>query len=103
MKRTNHQLTELTPIILGSDVAGKVNVENMEGDSVRFAVKQAEGGSAPHLFLVNAATTPARIRLRVTGAKSLRDLDTGQPTTLKDGGAELALAPLEVRLFVLRS
>jgi hypothetical protein len=99
MKRTNRQLTELTSVILGTDVAGKVNVENIEGDGVRFAVKQAEGGSVPHLFLVNAATTPARVRLRVTGAKSLRDLDSGQTTALKDGGTELAFEPLQVRLY----
>lgn len=102
MKRTNRQLTELTPVILGPDVPGKVDVQNVEGDGVRFAVKQAEGGGSPHLFLVNAATTPARVKLRVMGTKSLRDLDSGKSVALKDGEAEVAFAPLEVRLFALR-
>src|SRR3712207_6914426 len=47
---------------------------------VQFLVRQAEGDSTPHLFLVNTGTTPARIRLRVTGTPSLRDLDSGQET-----------------------
>src|SRR5205085_4891358 len=97
MKRTNRQLTELAPVILGSDVSGKVTVESAEGGPVPFAVKKADGGSSTYLFLVNAATQPARVRVLAAGTKALRDLDTGRPTPLDKGEAELSFEPLQVR------
>jgi predicted amidohydrolase len=63
--------------------------------------RRAEGSSAPHLFLVNTSTQPARVRLRVSGTRALRDIDTGETTPLAAGGAALSFQPLEVRLFAL--
>jgi predicted amidohydrolase len=101
MKRTNRQLRELSPIILGPDAAGRVTVEHSEGGPVQFTVKKAEGGSDPHLFLVNTSTAPARVRLRVSGTQTLRDIDTGRMMPLDAGGVVLSFKPLEVRLFAL--
>jgi predicted amidohydrolase len=101
MKRTNRQLRELSPIILGPDAAGRVAVKHSEGGPVEFAVKKAEGGPVPHLFLVNTSTAPAHVRLRVSGTQTLRDIDTGRSMPLVAGGAALSFQPLAVRLFAL--
>jgi hypothetical protein len=103
MKRTNRQLKELSPVILGPDVAGKVTVEEPKDGPVQFVVRQAEGGSAPHLFLVNASTEPARVRLRISEARALRDIESGQSMPVEGGSVTLSFEPLQVRLFTLTS
>lgn len=102
MRRTNRQLTELSSVLLGSDVEGAATGRTVEGGSVQLAVKKAEESPAAHLFLVNASTSPARIELRLSRAKALLDLDTGQAMPLVGGGVSLSLDPLQVRLFVIK-
>jgi hypothetical protein len=101
MKRTNRQLKELSPAILGPDVTGKVTVEQAEGEPVRFLVKRSERDSGPYLFMVNASTALARVQLRISGTKALRDLDSGQTMPLESGRRELSFEPLQVRLLNL--
>jgi hypothetical protein len=103
MKRTNRQLKELSSVILGPEVVGKVTMEEPKDGPVQFIVRQAEGGSTPHLFLVNASTEPARVRLRVSGARALRDIEGGSSTPVEGGGVALSFEPLQVRLFTLAS
>jgi predicted amidohydrolase len=76
-------------------------VEEPKESTVQFVVRQAEGGSVPHLFLVNASTEPASVKLRISRARTLRDLDSGQMTAVETGSVSLSFAPLQVRLFAL--
>ncbi|MCS7254768.1 MAG: hypothetical protein RMK18_12320 [Armatimonadota bacterium] len=101
MKRTNRQLTQLASVILGEDMAGLVGVEKVEGGPVEFIVRVAEEGGMPHLFMVNASTAAATIRLHSKEIKSMTDFESGETISVKPEGLLLKFEPLQVRIFVL--
>lgn len=102
MKRTNRQLTQLASVLLGNDVTGVVEMDAIEGGPVEFIVRRAEDDGMPHLFMVNASTAAASIRLRSKKIKSMMDLESGEALPMKHDGILLKLEPLQVRMFVLR-
>lgn len=102
MKRTNRQLTQWASVLLGPEVAGMVEVEAVEGGPVEFMVRRAEEGGFPHLFLVNASTAPARIRLRSKEVGGMADLESGEALSIGSRGLPLTLEALQVRGFLLK-
>ncbi|MBI3920051.1 MAG: hypothetical protein HY318_01440 [Armatimonadetes bacterium] len=102
MKRTNRQLVDLTPVILGPDTGDSVTVEGIRGGPVEYAVKRAENEVRTYLFLVNSTTHEAETRVRLAKSKALLDLDTNERMPVGAEGVALSFAPLQVRLFVLQ-
>jgi len=100
MQRTNRQLTELAPAILGSGVAQPIEHEQLEGGPVQTLTKAHAG--ARYVFAVNTTREPARVRFPAQGGSTVEVYEEGRSVRPTARGFEDAFAPLGVHVYIVR-
>jgi hypothetical protein len=94
--RTNHEISELAPALVGPTTAASV----APGSDVKAGAREHNG--AVYVIAVNASRAPgvASINVPVVGDRVLRSLDGLRTVTASGGSFTDSFAPLEVRIYI---
>ncbi|MGD8240573.1 MAG: hypothetical protein PVH68_18605, partial [Armatimonadota bacterium] len=98
MKRTNRQLAELAPAIVGPD-AEPIAHEDLEGGPVQTLTKEHAG--VRYVFAVNTTREPARVRFRFAAGAQVEVYEEERTVRLDGDGFEDSFAPLGVHIYIV--
>jgi hypothetical protein len=99
MKRTNRQLTDLAPAILGPDAPRPIAHDDIEGGPVQTLTRQHAG--ALYVFAVNTTREAARARFRVPAGTRVEAYEEDRTIGAEANGFEDSFAPLGVHVYII--